>query len=478
MRRAAGQYPSHDREIPGTRRFADGGFVSWVAVDVGEIHYAKSGDLHVAYQVLGDGPIDLLALNNGSTIWIDRDDEPHWSRFDRRLSSFSRLIRFDPIGMGLSDPLVGGSLPTIERRVQDAVAVLDAIGSSRAALFGVSAGGLPALVLSATYPERVSAQVLMHCWTRLARDSDYPFGMPQAALDRFVESVTDPHHRGDAVDDLALSAPSLATDVAFRSWWKRAGERYASPSVARADNVLAMGSDVRSVLPLITTPTLVLHRVDNALLPIAHGRYLAENIAGARFIELSGRDHLPYVGDTDAVLDDIEEFLTGTRGTPNTDRVLATILFTDIVDSTRRAVGTGDRGWRELLDNHDRMAERQVHRFGGRQVKTTGDGILATFDGPARAIQCGLAICEGARQLGLEVRVGVHTGEVERRGDDVAGIGVHIAARVQACAQPGEVWVSRTVTDLVTGSGITFNDRGEHPLKGVPGTWQLFTVVN
>jgi class 3 adenylate cyclase len=447
-------------------------------VDVAEIHYAKSEDRHVGYQVLGDGPIDLLAFNSGCNIWIDRDDEPHWSRFDRRLASFSRLIRFDPSGVGLSDPLVGGSGPTIECWTQDAVAVLDAVGASRAALFGVSTGGLVAMLFSATYPERVSAQVLMHCHARLARDSDYPWGWPQHVLDRFVDAVTDPTHEGDGIDDVALSAPSLATDVEFRLWWKRAGERCASPAIARAMDVLAMGADVRAVLPLISTPTLVLHRVDNAFLPIGHGRYLAENIAGAELIELPGRDHLPFAGDTDALLGDIEEFLTGTRGTPNTDRMLATILFTDIVDSTKRAASTGDRRWRELLDNHDRMAGRQVHRFGGRQVKTTGDGILATFDGPARAIQCGLAICDGARQLGIEVRVGVHTGEVERRGNDVAGIGVHIAARVQGAAQPGEVWVSRTVTDLVTGSGIAFNDRGEHPLKGVPGTWQLFTVVN
>ena len=362
--------------------------------------------------------------------------------------------------------------------MHDAVAVLDAVGAPRAALFGVSTGGLVAMLFSATYPERVSAQVLMHCHARLARDSDYPWGVAQHVLDGFVDAVTDPSYQGDPVDDLAMSAPSLAGDVEFRSWWKRAGERCASPAVARAMDVLAMGADIRAVLPLINTPTLVLHRVDNAFLPIGHGRYLAENIAGARFVELPGGDHLPFAGETDVLLGDIEEFLTGTRGTPNTDRILATILFSDIVESTKRAASTGDRRWRELLDNHDRMAGRQVHRFGGRHVKTTGDGIVATFDGPARAIQCGLAICDGARQLGIEVRVGVHTGEVERRGDDVAGIGVHIAARVQACAQPGEVWVSRTVTDLVTGSGITFNDRGEHPLRGVPGTWQLFTVVN
>jgi class 3 adenylate cyclase len=447
-------------------------------VETAETHYAKRGNHHIGYQVLGDGPIDLLAFNTGCNVWIDRDDEPHWSRFDRRLASFTRLIRFDPIGVGHSDPLPGGSGPTIEGWVQDAVAVLDAVGSLRAALFGVSAGGLGAMLFSATFPERVSALVLMHCHARIARDVDYPFGWPQSVLDRFIDSVTDPTYEGDGVDALAVSAPSLASDVEFRAWWKRAGERSASPAVARADNVLAMGADIRAVLPFINTPTLVLHRIDNALLPLAHGRYLAEHIVGAEFVELPGQDHLCFAGETDSLLGEIEEFLTGARGTPDTDRMLATILFTDIVDSTKRAAGSGDRRWRELLDNHDRMAERQVLRFGGRRVKSTGDGILATYDGPARAIQCGLAICDGARQIGVEVRVGVHTGEVERRGDDVAGIGVHIAARVEARAQPGEVWVSRTVTDLVTGSGIAFEDRGEHPLKGVPGTWQLFAVVN
>jgi class 3 adenylate cyclase len=446
-------------------------------VDAAEIHYAKNDDRHVGYQVLGDGPIDLLACNSGCNIWIDRDDEPHWSRFDRRLASFSRLIRFDPSGVGLSDPLVGGSGPTIECWMQDAMAVLDSIGSSSAALFGVSSGGLVALLLSATHPERVSAQVLLHCSARLARDSDYPCGWPQEVLDRFIDAVTNPSYGGDPIDDVALSAPSLATDVEFRSWWKRAGERTASPAIARAIDLLTTRADIRALLPLIDTPTLVLHRVDNDFLRVGHSRYLAENIAGAKLVELPGRDHLPFAGNTDSLLEEIEEFLTGTRGTPNTDRILATILFTDIVDSTKRGAAAGDRRWRELLDNHDRMAGRQVHRFGGRQIKTTGDGILATFDGPARAIQCGLAICDAAQQLGIEVRAGVHTGEVERRGDDVAGIGVNIAARAQGCARPGEVWVSRTVTDLVTGSGITFDDRGEHQLKGIPGAWHLFSVT-
>ena len=353
--------------------------------------------------------------------------------------------------------------------MQDALAVLDAVGSSRAALFGVGAGGFVSMLFSATYPERTSAQVLMHCSARLARDDDSPWGVPQHVLDRFVESVSDPTFEGDVIDDAALSAPSLAHDPGFRSWWKRAGERTASPATARAMDVFVTRADIRAVLPMINVPTLILHRVDNAFWRVGHSRYLASHIAGARLVELPGRDHLPFVGDTDPLLGEIEEFLTGSRATPDTERVLATILFTDIVDSTKRAAETGDRRWREMLDDHDSMAARQVRRFGGRQVRTTGDGMLATFDGPARAIQCGVAICEGARQLGMDVRVGLHTGEVERRGDDIAGIGVHIAARVQAHAQPGEVWVSRTVADLVTGSGVVFRGQGDYEAQGRAG---------
>jgi class 3 adenylate cyclase len=326
------------------------------------------------------------------------------------------------------------------------------------------------------YPERISALVLMNSSARMARDDDYPCGIPQHLLDRFVNSVCDPARGDDGVDDLALLAPSLAGDPEFQRWWKSAGERSAGPTMAKALDALATGFDVRGILPLISVPTLVMYRADHVFMRPGHAHYLAEHIAGAKLVELPGRDHLAYVGETEPLLDEVEEFLTGTRGGSDAERVLATILFTDIVDSTRRASMAGDRLWREQLDNHDRMAGRQVQRFGGRQVKSTGDGLLATFDGPARAIQCGLAICDGTRQLGMEVRVGVHTGEVERRGADIAGIGVHIAARVQSCAEPGEVWVSRTLTDLLTGSGITFADRGEYTLKGVPGTWQLFMV--
>jgi class 3 adenylate cyclase len=445
-------------------------------VDGATVGYARRGEVYVAYQVLGDGPTDLLALTNGTAVSIDRDDEPHWSRFERRLASFARVIRFDPCGFGLSDPLVGGSRPTIDGWMQDAIAVLDAVGSAEVGVFGVGEGGVVALMLAATYPERTATLILMHAWARLIRDADYPAGIPKSLVERFVESVTDPDDRGDGFDDVALMAPSLAHDAEFRSWWRHAGQRGASPATARAMHAMTTSADLRSLLSTIVTPTLVLHRVDNDFIRIGHARYLAEHIAGAELVELPGRDHVPFAGEIDELSGEIEEFLTGYRTAPTADRVLATVLFTDIVDSTSQASTTGDRRWRDLLDDHDRMIERQIRRFGGRRIKTTGDGALATFDGPVRAVHCGLAIRDGARQLGLAVRVGIHTGEIERRGEDIAGIGVHIAARVQSCAQPGEVWVSRTVTDVVAGSDIAFTDRGTRELKGIPGPWQLYSA--
>ncbi|MEY2458490.1 MAG: hypothetical protein QOG30_320 [Acidimicrobiaceae bacterium] len=445
-------------------------------MDAADIRYAKRGALHVAYQVRGEGPVDVVGLGNGTTVWMDRDDEPHLRRFDERLASFSRLIRFDPSGLGLSDP-VGSAPPTVETWMQDAVAVLDAAGSSRAVLFGVGDGGLVAMLLAATYPDRVSALVLLHCWARLVRDDDYKCGIPRAVVDRFVDATVNPEYEGDAVDDVTFMAPSAGTDVTFRSWWKLAGQRGASPATARAINDLIVTSDVRSVLPTISAPTLVLHRIDNAFIRPGHSRYLADHLPEAKLVELPGRDHIAFVGETDDLLGEIEEFITGSRASVAADRVLATIVFTDIVESTKRLAESGDRRWRELLENHDDMVGRQLRRFGGQQINTTGDGIVATFDGPARGVHCGLAICDGARQLGMTVRVGVHTGEIERRGADIAGIAVHIAARVRSKAQPGEVWVSRTVKDLVAGSGLVFGDRGEHELKGVPGAWQLLAVL-
>jgi class 3 adenylate cyclase len=424
---------------------------------------------------MGEGPVDLLAFSNGNNVWIDRDREPHWSRFDSRLAAFSRLIRFDPIGIGLSDPL-GSDGSQLDGWMHDALAVLDDLGVARVAVLGVGIGGLPAMLLAATHPDRVAALTLMHSWARLARADDYPCGIPQHVLDRFVNTVTDPRFDGEAVDDVVLSAPSLAGDEQFRTWWKRAGERSASPAVARSMDVIAVGSDIRAVVPMITAPTLVLHRIDNQFVGIGHSRYLAEHITTARLVELSGADFVPFAGDVEPVLGEIEEFLTGSRLAVDADRALATVLFSDIVDSTRQASAHGDRQWRVLLDHHDEMAQRQVERFGGRVIKTTGDGLLATFDGPARALQCGRALCDAARQLGFDVRVGVHTGEVERRGDDIAGLAVHIAARVEARAEAGEVWVSRTVADLLAGSAVAFVDRGEYDLKGVPGRWQLLAL--
>jgi class 3 adenylate cyclase len=440
-----------------------------------ETHYARSGGAHVGYRVLGDGPIDLLAFTAGVHVWMDPEEEPHWSRFDRRLASFCRLIRFDPRGIGVSDPLTGAQ-PSVEDWMQDALAVLDAVGSSRTALFGVGTGGLVALLMSATHPERTSAVILLNAFARVAWAEDYPFGVPQEALDIFVDSITDPDYEGPKLDDVALLAPSLASDAEFRSWWSRTGPRVASPAMARAMDIVAGETDLRAVLPQITAPTLVMHRAHNVFMRAEHSRYLAEHILAARYVAVPGEDHVCFAGETEGMLGEIEEFLTGARATPDAERVLATILFTDIVGSTQLAAEVGDRRWHELLDSHDRAAGSQVERFGGHSVKTTGDGVLATFESPARAIQCGLAICSSTHELGMEVRVGVHTGEVERRGDDVAGIAVNIAARVESCAEPGRVWVSRTVTDLVVGSGLRFADQGEHTLKGVPGTWQLFAV--
>ena len=440
--------------------------------------YAMSGDLHIAYQVLGDATndLDVLILPYGVNVSIDaRDEEPHWNRFERRFASFSRVIRFDPRGLGLSDPFESGANLTIEQWAQDAIAVLDAVGSERAALFATGAGGLVALILCATVPDRTRAQVLFHGFARATWAEDYPVGIPQRTLDAFMDDTVFVDVDDETVaDDAAILAPSLAHDPDFRAWWARAGRRGAGPAAARAIHTTFFGSDGRGLLPSVTTPTLLLHRTGTEIFRIGHSRYLAEHLADARLVELPGKDHLPFAGDIEPVLSEIEEFLTGTTGGPSGDRVLATVLFSDIAASTTQAVAMGDARWRELLDDHDRVVARQVQRYAGKQIKTTGDGVLATFEGPTQAIRSGMAIRDAARQLGLGVRVGIHTGEVERRGDDVGGIAVHIAARVQAHAEVGSVVVSRVVTDLVGGSGLVFQDLGDFELKGVPGSWQLF----
>jgi class 3 adenylate cyclase len=442
-----------------------------------ETRYARSTDgVHVAFQTFGDGPLDLVSVGYGNMISVDmRDEEPHFRRFERRLAAFSRFVRFDPRGLGLSDPIPAGGPAGLEQGVDDLIAVLDAIGSTRAALFAVGGAGSTAVLAAAAHPDRIASLVLMHCYALLRRDHDYPSGFPGPVLDGFVDSVLDLSADADEPGDEMVLAPSLGADPEFRAWWKRAGRRSASPASARMMLTSMFGADVRAALSSVQAPTLAVHRVDS-LFPVEFSRFLVDHIPNARLVELPGPDHLPFSGDADAVVDEVEEFLTGVRGVADADRVLTTVLFTDIVGSTERAVQSGDREWHDLLDRHDAMVREELVRFRGREVKTTGDGILATFDGPARGMRCAQAICAGARRLGIEVRAGLHTGEVELRGDDVSGIAVHLAQRVSALAGPSEVLVSRTVVDLVAGSGIDFEDRGEHELKGVGGRWRLFAV--
>jgi class 3 adenylate cyclase len=345
---------------------------------------------------------------------------------------------------------------------------------------------LQAVLLAATYPDRVTKLIIVNGFARLRRADDYPAGVPGPLLDRFVEANIHPEDEevafklksGERADVLSVGAPSVSGDPAFRRWWDRAGRRGASPATAKALLGVAYNADVRSLLPVISAPTLVLHRRDEPVFRIGHGRYLAEHIPGAKLVELPGADTLYWVGDTELMLDEIEEFLAGHRSGAAAERVLATVLFSDIVDSTRRAASLGDREWKALLDRHDEAVQRQITQARGRLVKTTGDGCLATFDGPGRAIACAAAMRDELRAIGLDIRVGLHTGEVERRGDDIGGIAVHIGARIGSLAGSGEILTSSTVKDLVTGSGIEFADRGEHALKGVPGVWRVFAVVS
>lgn len=437
-------------------------------MDEVKTRYARCDDVHVAYQVWGESGQDLVLLL-GSLVPIEAiPEEPSFDRFVRRLATFSRLVLFDRRGVGASDRSASGHAPTLEQWMDDMQCVLAAVGSESCALLGYDSGGLLAALHAATHPEQVTALILANSFGTLpAREP------PSAAADDFLDNVFD--RWGEEVD-VSLFAPSKANDPAFKEWLLRAWRRGASPSVAKELFLAAARADIREVLPSISVPTLVLHRQNDVLIPAEHGRFLAQQIPGARLIELPGADHVPYLGDSDSILDEIEEFLTGARPAPESDRVLATVVFTDIVSSTERAAELGDRRWSELLDDHDAIVLRELDRHRGREVKTTGDGVLATFDGPARAVRCASAIRDAVRRLGLEVRCGVHTGEIELRGDDVAGIAVVIAQRVCQAADRGEVLVSRTVTDLVAGSGISFVDRGSQELKGVPGPWSLYAV--
>ena len=427
----------------------------------------------VAYQAQGGGPVDLLVMGGGPFSIDSVEEEPTLARFQRRLASFSRLVRYDSRGSGLSDPVSPNDPPTLEDWMDDALAVMDEVGQGPWALFGAQLGALVALMVAASHPERVSSLIIVNGTARLSWAEDYAIG--RSHLVENIQSV-DPAAFSANDEWLLSDAPSAVGNPAFVDWWTRARNRYASPAMHKAILNVVSRADVRDLLAAIQVPTLVIHRRDLKIVRAVHGRYIADRVDNAKYVELPGADYLYWMGETSAMLDEIEEFLTGTRSASEPDRVLATVLFTDIVGSTAQASAMGDRAWHDRIDAHDAMVRRQMERFRGREVKSTGDGFLATFDGPARAIECGCAIRDGARQLGMEVRVGLHSGEVELRGDDLGGITVHVAARVTALAPPGDVLVSRTVTDLVAGSHFEFEDRGEQELKGVPGSWKLFAV--
>ncbi|GBE68116.1 cyclase [Mycobacterium sp. MFM001] len=439
--------------------------------------YAKCGDIDIAYQVFGEGPTDLLLLP-GPSIPIDTiDTEPSMYRYHRRLASFSRVIRFDFRGMGLSSRLPSRDVQGPRYWAEDAIAVMDAVGCEQVSIFAPSFNAMTGLVLAADYPERVRSLVIVNGAARVVSAPDYPIGADLSEASRFATDGIEPDALERGFDILGIVAPSVADDEAFRAWWDLAGNRAASPSMARAATEVVMAADVRDTLSRISAPTLILHRTDADFIPVGHGRYLAEHIAGSRYVELPGVDALYWVGDTAPMLDEIEEFLTGVRGGFDAERVLTTIVFTDIVGSTERAAALGDDRWRDLLDNHDALVRHQLERFGGREVNRAGDGFVATFTSPSAALACADAIVDAVRVLGIEVRVGLHAGEVEVRGSDVAGLAVHICARVAALAGPSEVLMSSTVRDIVAGSRRRFVERGMHELKGVPGPWLLCALV-
>ena len=440
---------------------------------LGDIRYARSGEASIAYRVCGEGPIDLLVIGGFIShleMWFE---SPAVTHFVDRLGAFARVILFDKRGMGLSDRNAGAY--TIENVTRDAIAVLDAVGSDRAALLGVSEGGPASVMIAATHPERVSSMVLYGTYPRMSQADDFPEGFPveelRAEWSRMSETWGNP-------ESLRVWAPSVADDPEVREWWSRMLRSGASPGVVETLGHMYERLDVRPLLGSVQAPTLVLHRKHDPLIPSAIARVLAAGIPDATFKELPGEDHLFAAGDTDALLDQIEEFLTGNPPTPDPERVLATVLFTDMVDSTATAASMGDRDWRSLLETFERLCRRELDGYGGRLVKTTGDGLLATFEGPARAIKCAQSMSEAAQTLNVEMRAGIHTGELERRGDDVAGIAVHIASRVEGLAAPGEVATTGTVADLVVGSELRFRDIGERSLKGIPGKWTIKVVAS
>jgi len=439
-----------------------------------ETQFARIDDSFVAYQVVGDGPIDLVYTSGWFGHIEAQWDYPALARFLERLASFSRLICFDRRGHGMSDPIDLDNI-TLEQWMEDVRAVMDAAGSGRAVLLGAGEGGPMTILYAATYPERTSALVLVNTSASMKRSADAPWGMPDSVIDKLADGVQKAYWDPAAAE--YILGP-LMSDIREVPELRRLFRHATSPGLVPRLIRTSMNHDVRNVLPILSVPTLVVHRCEDRMRRIEHGRYLAEHIPGAKYVELPGMEEHPWTGDQDTVLDEIEEFVTGVRPSREPDRVLATVLFTDIVSSTEHAVKLGDRGWRSVLERHDATVARELERHRGRKVSSIGrgDGVLATFDGPARGVKCAQAIVESVRDLGIEGRAGLHTGEVELRGEDVAGIAVHIADRVTSQAAANEVLVSRTVVDLVAGSGLSFADRGAHALKGVPGDFQLYAV--
>ena len=434
-------------------------------------HYARTGDVNIAYQVVGEGPRDLVFvpgwISNVEVFW----EEPVVVRFFERLASFARLILFDKRGTGLSDRLT--DMPSLEVRMDDVRAVMDAVGSAQAAVFGYSEGGQMCALFAASHRDRTSALIMHGSYARMLAAPDYPWGRsPERVEQRIEEYLRD----WAPASDLDLRAPTLATDPRIREWWTRFLRHGASPAAAVGLLRMSEHIDIRHVLPWIRVPTLVMHPVGDQTIDVRAGRALAGAIPGATYVELPGQDHLPFGDDADIVLDEVEAFLTGVRRGPEPDRVLATVMFTDVVDATRKAIELGDHRWRDLLSAFHAVARDQVSRFRGREIDIAGDGLLAAFDGPARAVRAATAVAADVRRLGLEVRAGVHTGECELMGAKLGGIAVHIGARIAALAKAGEVLVSSTVRDLVAGSGLKFTDRGVHTLKGVPDDWHIFAV--
>ena len=430
-------------------------------------------DVSIAYKVLGDGPFDVIVVpgfvSHVELIW----EVPPAVHMIQRLASFARLIMFDKRGSGMSDPVMGA--PTLEERIDDVRAVMDAAGSEQAVLIGISEGVPMSILFAATHPERVRALVLYGGMARTTWAEDYPWATPADALIESSREMAPYINDGAMVE---IMAPSIADIPEARRMWARLQRYGATPAMLEKLFLMFLEVDVRAILPEVHVPTLVLHRRGDRAVNRRGAEWMAAQIPGARYLELPGIDHAVYVGDIDGTVDEIEEFLTGVRRGGEVDRILATVMFTDIVSSTTRAAELGDRAWRELLEAHDSVVKRELARHRGHEVKSLGDGVMATFDGPARAIRCGVALTDAVRPLGLDVRVGLHTGEIEVFDDeDVGGIAVHIAARVGALAGTSEVLVSSTVKDLVAGSGIGFTERGEHELKGIPDTWRLFAVT-